>query len=164
MHLRETALVHLAPGLLGVPIVRPAIRVEGTEEPLRFNDLPQSLEAAHRPFLLDEEGGVELGGRIIQGRNEIPLTAGHPFMPGAVLMEHHPWQGLAGSLLAMRAAPRCADDLALSLQPLLRPGVGACSAMVLLPALVEMFDGPSRIPGLIQRHHLQDFVDWDRSG
>src|SRR5574337_1857245 len=103
MHLCQSGFVHLASGLIGVPVMRSAIRIERTKQPLRLNDLPQPLETAHRPFFLDEERGVEPGGRIIQGRDEIPLTAGYPFMPGAVLVEHHPWQGLARPLFAMRS-------------------------------------------------------------
>jgi hypothetical protein len=37
MDLRESGLIDLAPGLVGVPVVRAAIGVEGTEESLRLS-------------------------------------------------------------------------------------------------------------------------------
>ena len=64
------------------------------------------LVQAGRPFFLDEEGGIDLGGRIIQRHNQIPLTVGHPLMGRAVLMPHHARQGFAWPLLAMGAAAR----------------------------------------------------------
>ena len=78
--------------------------------------------------------------------------------------QHHPRQRFAGSLLAMRSAPGRTDNLAFGLQPLLRPGVGAGPAMVRLPALVEMFDGPPRVASLIEGHHLHDLIHWDCTG
>jgi len=83
--------------------MRSPICIEGTAELLRFNDLPQTVEAAHGAFFLDEEGRIHLAGRIIQGDNELPLTAGYPFMSRAVLVQHHHRQGFARSLFAMRA-------------------------------------------------------------
>ena len=150
------------PSRLGVPVVRAAIGLQGTEQTPRLDHLPPPLETA--PFFLDEEGRRELGGRIIQGRNQIPLTARPPLMRGAVLVEHHPRQRCAGSLLAMRAAPGRADDLALGRHPLLRPGVGATPAMVRLPALVEMFDRPPRGAGRRQGPHLPNRLHRDSSG
>ena len=43
MHLRQPALVHVAPGLVGVPVVGAPVRIERTEEPLRLNDLAHAL-------------------------------------------------------------------------------------------------------------------------
>ena len=63
------------------------------------------METAHGPFFFDEEHRIEGTRGIIQGHNQIPLTAGHPFMSRAVLMEHHTGQGSAGPLLAMRPTP-----------------------------------------------------------
>jgi hypothetical protein len=90
MHLRQPGLIDLAPSLIGAPIVRTPIGIEGTEEPLRLHDLPQASKATQGPFFLDEEGRIDLGRRIIQRHDQIPLAAGHPLMRGAVLMQHHP--------------------------------------------------------------------------
>ena len=96
-------------GLLGLPIVRPSVGIEGTEESLRLDDLPQALQAAHRIFFLDEEGRIDFRGRVIQRHNEVPLTAGHSFMSRAILMQHHARQRFARPLLAMRPAPQRAQ-------------------------------------------------------
>ena len=101
MHLRQPKLVDFPTGLIGVPVVGAPVGIEGTEEPPRLHDLPQAPEAAQRPFFLDEEGGVELGGRIIERHNQIPLTPRHSLMRGAVLVEHHAGQRFARPLLAV---------------------------------------------------------------
>ena len=151
----------LPPAFAGVPIVRAAVGVEGTEQPLRLNDLLQTLEAAHGPFFLDEEGRVELVRRIIQRHDQIPLTVRNPFMGGAILMEHHAGQRVAGPLLAMGAAPGSPRHVSGLLQPVLRPRVGAGPPILRVPVLVEMLHRPARVAGLIQPHHLLDFVHRD---
>lgn len=103
--------------------MRAPIGIEGTEESLGLNDLPQAPEAAQGPFFLDEEGRRDLGRRIVHRHNQIPLAAGHPLMRGAVLMQHHARQGFAGPLLAMRAALRSPGHVARGLQSLLRPRI-----------------------------------------
>ena len=50
------------------------------------------------------------------------------------------------------------------LQGLLGPAIGAGPAMLGLPALMEMLDGPARVAGLIQRHHPQRLIDRHRTG
>jgi hypothetical protein len=107
------------PSLVRVPIVCAPVRVKEAAQTLGLNDLPQTSEATHRAFFLDEEGGIDLGGRIIQRHHQTPLAAGHPFMSGAILMQHHPGQGFAKSLLTVRATPRGTRHLPGRLQRLL---------------------------------------------
>ena len=128
------------------------------------DNIMYALETALGTFLIDKEHRVVLTCGIIHRHNEIPLTAGHPSMGRAILMQHHPRQRFAWPLLAMGPAPGRPHHLSGPLQPVLGPRVGAGSAMILVPALVKMFDGPACVPGLIQGHHLQDFVDGDRPG
>jgi hypothetical protein len=91
MHLRQPKLVDVASRLVGVPVVGTPIRIERTEEPLHPDDLLQTAKPTQRPFFLDEEGGIDLDGRIIQRHNQIPLTVGHLLMGRAILMQHHAW-------------------------------------------------------------------------
>ena len=55
-HLRRPRLVHLAPRFRRMPVVRASIGLQRTEQALGRHDRLQPLEAAHRPFFLDEEG------------------------------------------------------------------------------------------------------------
>ncbi len=142
MHLRRPALVHLAPSFRRMPVVRAPVGLQRTEQPLGRNARLQPPEATHRPFFLDEEGRIELAGRIIHRHNQIPLTTGHTFMRGAVLMEHHPGQRFARPFLAMRPTPGRPDHLPSRLQGPLRPRVGPRPTMLLLPTVVKMLDRP----------------------
>ena len=63
--LHQPSLVNLARGFLGIPLVRRSIGIQRTKEVLHLNDLPQAPEATHGPFFLDEEGRVDIAGRII---------------------------------------------------------------------------------------------------
>ena len=53
-------LVHLAAGLMCIPLVAPPVGVEGTEDPAIQEDLPDTPETAPGPFLLHEEHQVLL--------------------------------------------------------------------------------------------------------
>ena len=64
----------------------------------------------------------------------------------------------------MRPASRRTDHVSGGLQPVLGPGVGPLPPMLGLPALVEVFHRPACVLALIQRHHLEGLIDWDRSG
>jgi hypothetical protein len=105
MHLRQPGLIDLAPSLVGVPIVRTPIGIQGTEEPLRLHDLPEASEAAQGPFFLDEEARIDLRRRIVQRHNQIPLTAGrtHSWVEPS-WCSIIPGSGLRGRFL--RCAPR----------------------------------------------------------
>ena len=164
MPLRQPRLVDVAARLLCIPIVRASVRVQGTEEPMRLDALPQAAQAAQGPFFLDEEGGVDLAGSIIERHDQIPLTAGHPFMGGAVLVQHHARQGFTGMLFAMRPASRRAGHMPRRLQGFLRPAIGPRPAMLGAPVFVEMLDGPARVPRLIQGDHAQHLIDRHRAG
>ena len=153
----EAALVHLAPGRFGVPVVGPSIRIQRAEEPLRLNDVPQPLETAHRACFVDEAGRIEVTRGILHRHHEIPPTAGDPLMGRAVLMQHHARQRFAEPLLAMRPTPGSSRHMSCGVQPGLRPRIGARPAM-----LVERLHRPARVAALVQQHHLQRFIHRDR--
>lgn len=121
MHLRQPGFIDLASRLVGVPVVGAPTRRERTEESLRLHDLPEAAQAAQGPFFFDEEGGVDLAGRIIQCHDQVPLTTGNPFIGRAVLMQHHAGQRFAGPLLPVGPASGRSGHVSCGLQSLLRP-------------------------------------------
>jgi hypothetical protein len=64
----------------------------------------------------------------------VPLTR-PPFVPRAVLMNHHPGQGLAFPFLAMRAFLQPGLDPPRSLSLFLYPAVAACAAGLFIPGM-----------------------------
>ena len=120
---------------------------------MRLDALLQAAQAAQGPFSLDEAGRIDLGGRIIQRHNQIPPTAGDPFRGGAVLVQHH-----ARQRVAMRHAVRRSGHMPRRLQGLRRPRRGPRPAMLGVPALVEMRDGPARVSGLMQGDPAQRLI------
>ena len=64
---------HLPAGLGGHEIMDAAVGIERAEQPLPADHLGQAEQARERPFLLDQKGGVELAGRIIEGHDQVEL-------------------------------------------------------------------------------------------
>src|ERR1019366_5995343 len=82
-------LVDLTARLGRMPVVVASITVKRTEQASRGNHVLYTPEATGRAFLVDEEHGVVLAGRVVHGDDQVPLLSGHPFVGAAVLMDHH---------------------------------------------------------------------------
>ena len=95
-------LVHLAAGLGRVPVVAGAVGVERAEQALGPDRLGHPLEARHGALFGDEEGRVDIAGRIVHGDDQIPPSTGDPLVARAVLMQHHAGQGTARPLAPVR--------------------------------------------------------------
>jgi hypothetical protein len=162
MPLCPAGFVSRPSSLLRIPVVRASIRIQRTAQPVRLNAVPQPLETAQGPCFVDEARRIECPRGISQGRKQIPLTAGHPFMGRAVLMEQHAGQGLAGPLRAMRPAPGRSRPRSCGVQPVLRPRIGARPAMLVVPPLVERLHRPARVAALVHHHPLQRVIHRDR--
>ncbi|BBO20065.1 hypothetical protein DSYM_07640 [Candidatus Desulfobacillus denitrificans] len=84
-------------------------------------------------------------GRIIHGDDQVPLLTGNPFMPAAVLVDHHAHDRAAHPPLAVRAALLHPGYQIRFLQTLLDPAVAPLAAAAPVPA-VEVLDVPALVP------------------
>ena len=150
-------LVDLAAGLGGAPVVAAPVGVQGAEQSFGPNNFADPLEAAPGTFLVDEEHRVMLAGGVVHGDDEVPSLPRHPFVPAAVLVEHHAGPGSPLPSLAMDAASwRLLYQPGL-LEAGLDPGVAAGSPGALVPG-VEMPCAPARMPSVIARGQSQDLI------
>ena len=119
--------VDLLARLGGEEVMAAAIGVEGREQTHPGDHLGKPAQARERPFLLDEEGRIDLAGRVIHRHDEIERRpALQPGMGRAVLKQHHPRQRPACTLLAMRRALRRRPNQT----PLLKNGLGPGVAQI----------------------------------
>ena len=111
----------------------PRSGVEGAEQAVPGDNVAQTLEAAHRAFLFDQKGRVDLAGGVIHGHDliEVAVETRGPAMRRAVLVQQHARQRPPRRLLAMDTrARRHRQQLALiqeRLGPAVAPGE-VCSA------------------------------------
>ena len=84
----------------------PAVRVEAQWQAMFAKHLAQRAESRIRSFLIGQKRRIDRARRVIQRDDQIERRlAAKPFMPRAVLMQHHAWQGAGRTLAPMRAAP-----------------------------------------------------------
>lgn len=65
---------------------RPSIGIEGSEQPLRLDDLPQAWSCSWSLFPRRRGEGSRTG-RLLQRHHQIPLVPRHPLVDGARLRE-----------------------------------------------------------------------------
>src|SRR3972149_12326152 len=112
--LGRVIFIDLAPGFRRVPVMASPVGVEGTEQSVFLDDLPNALETALRAFLRDKEHRVLLAVGIVHGDDQIPHLARHPLVAASILMDHH--AGHRGAIPALAMGP-------LALLPLAQTGV-----------------------------------------
>ena len=121
----------------------------------KFRILP--LEARHGALFGDEEGRVDLAGRIVHGDDQVPPSTRDPLVARAVLMQHHAGQGTALLLAPVRPAPgrRAPAPMGLQAQP--QPVVAALEAVIGHQLVVKVLGREVPVAGVEQlqdRHHL----------
>ena len=95
------------PGLGRIEVVRAAIGVEAHRQAVRAENLVQRPEGRGRAFLLGEKRRIDFPRRIVEGHDQIERRlAFEPFVPRAVLMQHHAGQRPPLALAPMRALAR----------------------------------------------------------
>ena len=152
-------LVHLAAGLGRVPVVAGAVGVERAEQALGPDRLGHPLEARHGALFGDEEGRVDIAGRIVHGDDQVPPSTGDPLVARAVLVQHHAGQGTARPACA-GAAPRLGAarlrPWACKLSP--QPVVAALEAVIGHQLLVEVLGREVPVAGVEQLQHPRHLV------
>jgi hypothetical protein len=135
--------------------MRAAIGVEAHRQAMLRKHLLEPPEGRGRALLLDEKGRIDRARRVIHGHNQIErsLTL-EPFVPRAVLMQHHARQRPSFALPPMRALTRRLRNNARPLQMQLQPGVAPAETMVLDEMLVEMLDREALVTLAIKPLHL----------
>ena len=157
--LRRTLPVHLAPGLGREPVVRASVGVQARRQPPPLDDLGQPPKARRRAFLLDEEHRIVLRGGVVEGDDEVPMPAGHPFMGRTVLVQHHPRKRRTLATPAVLATPRRLHCQPGTLKGPLHPRVAARTPMRTPVEAVEVLHVPPLVTLPVQRlgaHHLID--------
>ena len=158
--LGRMAAVDLAARLGGVEVMRPAVGVEAHRQAMFGENLLQRPEGRGRPFLLDEERRIDRPGRVVQGDDQVERRlAIEPFVPRAVLMQHHPRQRPPLALPAVRPLARRLRHHALPLKMQLQPGVAPAEAVILHQMLVEVLDREALIALAIKPLHFLAPVD-----
>lgn len=79
-------------------------------------------------------------------------------------MEHQPGQGLARRLLAMRPASGRARHVPAPCRIFFVQVYDRVPSCSMCQCSCKMLDAPTRVPGLIQRHHPQGFIHRHRAG
>jgi hypothetical protein len=121
--------------------VAAAVGVERAEQAVAADHLEEPAQARERSFLLDQKGGVDLAGGIIEGDDQIERRlAGEPGVARAVLEQQHARQRPAWPLLAVRRALGRLLDQAGDLQDALGPGLAGCGNKLAM-RLISFFCG-----------------------
>jgi hypothetical protein len=134
------------------------VAVERAGQPLSTNDFPEAKKAAGRPFLFNETHVVVFVGGIVHGDDQVPHLTRHPFVPAAVLVDHHPRQRHTLPLLAVRSFLLAFLDQTSSLQVLLHPAVAAFAAIPPVP-VVKVPYIPATVPSAVPISQCNDFID-----
>ena len=91
----------------GVKVMRPAIGVEAHRQAMLRENLAQAPEGRGGSFLLDEKSRIDRPRRIVHCDDQVERRfALEPFMPRAVLMQHHARQRTPLALPAVGALAR----------------------------------------------------------
>ena len=151
-------LVHLAAGLGRVPVVAGAVGVERAEQALGPDRLGHPLEARHGALFGDEEGRVDIAGRIVHGDDQVPPSTGDPLVARAVLVQHHAGQGTARPLAPVRPTPGCRAPAPMGLQAQPQPVVAALEAVIGHQLLVEVLGREVPVAGVEQLQHPRHLV------
>ena len=116
------------------------------------------LEARHGALFGDEEGRVDIAGRIVHGDDQVPPSTGDPLVARAVLVQHHAGQGTARPLAPVRPTPgrRAPAPMGLQAQP--QPVVAALEAVIGHQLLVEVLGREVPVAGVEQLQHPRHLV------
>lgn len=110
-------------------------------------------------LLVDEEGRVDLAGGVAEGDDEIPQRAGHPLAARAVLVRHHPGQGLSGSSSSVSSATLGLRDQTRLLQGIPGPRIAAGDAVAGLELFGEVLGRVVGVVGLEPAQRPTHLVD-----
>ena len=148
----------LPPASGRVPVVAGAVGVERAEQALGPDRLGHPLEARHGALFGDEEGRVDIAGRIVHGDDQVPPSTGDPLVARAVLVQHHAGQGTARPLAPVRPTPgrRAPAPMGLQAQP--QPAVAALEAVIGHQLLVEVLGREVPVAGVEQLQHPRHLV------
>jgi len=117
--------------------------------------VPSASECEAFVRLLDQKGRENGARGVVQRHDQIERRpAGEPFVPRAVLMQHHARHRSARSLAPMRPAPLGLLQQPPRMQKRLRPRVAPGEGVVARQMLVKMLGREARIPRLVKRLHL----------
>ena len=117
--------------------------------------MPSASECEAFVRLLDQKGRENGARGVVQRHDQIERRpAGEPFVPRAVLMQHHARHRSARSLAPMRPAPLGLLQQPARLKKRLRPGVAPGEGVTLHQAFVKVLGGEARIPPLVKRLDL----------
>ena len=143
----------LPAGLGGVEVMAAPIGVELDEQAMALDHLGQATEGRGGALLLDQHGGVERRGRVIQRDHQVERRPpGQPGMRRGILVQHHADHRPPRPLAPVRPALARRRHRAAPLQP--QPGRGVAQRVAVPPAqhVVEM---PDREPGIMLVVELQ---------
>ena len=151
-----------APGLGGVEVVAGAVGVERARQALGGDHFEQAREARGRALLGDQEGRVNLGGRVVEGDDQVErCPAFEPSVGRAVLVHHHADQGPPWPLAPMCPAPGCLGHQPGRVQLGLGPGVAPAEPVMCREMIVEVLDCPANMAGAVLFHHPGNLIDRD---
>ena len=104
-HLRQAMGIDLAPHLRRQPKMAAPVAVQGAEQALALDHLPQRRHDRGRRFFLHQLRIVDLAAGIIQNHDQVvPTLVLKPAMPATVHVQQHAGQRPPRSPLAMRSA------------------------------------------------------------
>src|SRR5579875_711201 len=134
------------------------VGVERTEQALGLHHLPHTTQAGGRPFLINQEQGVDRAGGVIHRRHQIvkTLVAREPGVPRGVLMQHHADHRPTRTLLAMRRARTRRRHQTSPMQVQLGHRVAQHVVVPFAQLLVEMLYREATVEGAIQPQHALD--------
>ena len=133
-----------------------AVGVEAQRQPVPAKHFQQSPKRRIRAFLLDQEGRQNPARGVVQRHDQVERRlAAEPFVPRAVLMQHHARQRPARALASMRPAPLGALQQTARMKKRLRPRVAPVEAMMFHEPFMKMLGREARIPLAIKRLHFR---------
>ena len=147
----------LPAGLGGVEVMAAPIGVELDEQAMALDHLGQATEGRGGALLLDQHGGVERRGRVIQRDHQVERRLpGQPGMRRGILVQHHADHRPPRPLAPMRPTPGCRRHRAALRQP--QPG-RRVAERIAVPALQHVVEMPDREAGIMlvvePKHPLQ---------
>jgi hypothetical protein len=152
--------VERAAGLGGEKVVRTAVGVEAHRQPVLGEHLVERAERRARAFLFHQKRRINLARRVVERHDQIERRlALEPFMPRAVLMQHHARQRPPLALAPVRPLALSLGRKPRPLQMQLEPRVAPTEAVVLDQMLVEVLDGEALIALAVEPLDLLGPVD-----
>ena len=144
----------LPAGLGRVEVMAAPVRVELDEQPMPLDHLGQATEGRGGALLLDQHGGVERRGRVIQRDHQVERRLpGQPGMRRGILVQHHADHRPPRPPAPVRPTLGRRCYRAALLQPQPRGGVAQPVAVPAPQRVVEMADREAGVMLVVELQH-----------